>query len=489
MNNRSQSHDSITLLSEQQSSDSQFEELSLSSGGLKWVVSLGYRRWKDFDLGNQPGQDFAVVRGGVDHVVGVVADGVSQSFYGNIASKSLSTALVEMLWGNRVQPLSETSLKERLGELAKKVNDEVEEFNIPPSLGRIHQDALENMRRQGSQAVFAAFVLNLGKGDLTLYQVSDVNALVHYFNGSGEQIRAPKTGRWSTAATGRLHLRMSRRSDVSGIVIKSDGIGEDWGRTLGEAVINKTSFEQLANDFAGSDDVSFIAIRIDGKHYPEIYSGGSLAIAARNTAADPIPAPSIEEIPAEQLIPTRHSRRDTLLVGVGLVAGVVVAIISMSFYSWRQGKLNRVESKARTEAEVSAVPTPPSRVEKEESKEEGTHNALKAESQNHNDGAKTSQQRSGRHRRMSRSSGAALAKKEAPSAKKKSDSPKTAGQSGTGTAPSANKRNDNTNQKAISPSNLGQTNNPPRKLDTKSVTPGSDSVNKANLNNNRRIKP
>src|SRR6185295_2679194 len=90
------------IISEQQSDAIQFEELCIESvkGNAEDCVSvsLGYRRCKDFDEGNQPGQDFASVRGDKHYIVGVVADGVSQSFYGNLAAAYLSQFLLGYLW-------------------------------------------------------------------------------------------------------------------------------------------------------------------------------------------------------------------------------------------------------------------------------------------------------------------------------------------------------------------------------------------------------
>src|SRR5215213_5656161 len=83
--------------SEQQSYETQHLHLAVPSEAAETAVHvyLGYRRCAEFDEGNQPGQDYAVVRVGDGYVVGVVADGVSRSFYGNLAAESLSTWLVD----------------------------------------------------------------------------------------------------------------------------------------------------------------------------------------------------------------------------------------------------------------------------------------------------------------------------------------------------------------------------------------------------------
>jgi hypothetical protein len=50
---------------------------------------MGYRRSLGFDERNNPGQDYAVIRAESSYIVGIVADGVSQSFYGDLAAYHL----------------------------------------------------------------------------------------------------------------------------------------------------------------------------------------------------------------------------------------------------------------------------------------------------------------------------------------------------------------------------------------------------------------
>src|SRR5215210_5431056 len=167
----------IELWSDQQSGEVQYERESFPIGrrgsDQKIDVFLGYRRSLDFDTRNNPGQDFAAVRGDNDgYVVGVVADGVSQSFYGNLAAYYLSESLLDTLWKQRKRPPSENDLERELRELERKVATEVvENHPIPDDLVPLHRESLEDKRSKGSQTVFASFVLDASRKRLHLYQV------------------------------------------------------------------------------------------------------------------------------------------------------------------------------------------------------------------------------------------------------------------------------------------------------------------------------
>src|SRR5207244_2080033 len=108
---RQMDSDGDTVRCEQLSSEAQYEEKTWSSSSYSCVVSVGYRRCRDFDLSNQPGQDYAAAQSDSNYVVGVVADGVSQSFYGNLGAETLSEGLLEELWNCRHATFDQTSFE------------------------------------------------------------------------------------------------------------------------------------------------------------------------------------------------------------------------------------------------------------------------------------------------------------------------------------------------------------------------------------------
>jgi hypothetical protein len=230
MVSRVKTNEFTEVSSEQRSGEVQYESFltDIPDSIQKIDVSLGYRRSIDFDEGDNPGQDFATVRSGEGYVVGVVADGVSQSFYGDLAAYYLSEWLTDRLWQERATAPSASRLERELKELERKFATEVvERVQIPDHVALMLRQSLEDTRRKGSQTVFAAFVLDVRENRLHLYQVGDADALVHFPDKGPKLIQAPSKGRWSSAGKSELHLRKGLYEGASGVVIRSDGAGQD----------------------------------------------------------------------------------------------------------------------------------------------------------------------------------------------------------------------------------------------------------------------
>jgi Protein phosphatase 2C len=333
----------VELSAEQCSNETQYESLcgDPAEGDRRLQVALGYRRCLDFDEGNHPGQDYATVRIGEGYIVGIVADGVSQSFYGNIAAQRVSQWLLEKLWRHRKRPPHQKSLERALTSLEKQTATEIESVQIPEHIPEIMRTALEKTRTSGSQTVFAAFVSN-GKGAVRLYLVGDITAVLHDPAGGVEVIKAPPKGRWSTAGKSRLEMLVTDRTGLSNIVIKSDGMNSDWGLSSSDDTITKDAFEQIATELAGKDDVSFIAAtRLNTQRV-------SADVAAESNTTTPRPdlsppAESLDAHPAAVIkmgveasretinsppVPPKNpvNWRDLALIIAGVVLGYVLAM-------------------------------------------------------------------------------------------------------------------------------------------------------------------
>jgi Protein phosphatase 2C len=332
----------VELSAEQRSNETQYESFcSDTAGGDHSVrVSLGYRRCLDFDEGNHPGQDYATVRIGGDYIVGIVADGVSQSFYGNIAAQRVSQWLLEKLWNHRSHPPDQKILERALTGLEKHIAPEIESVQIPEHVSEIMKTALEKTRASGSQTVFAAFVSN-GKGAVRLYQVGDITAVLHNSAGEVEVIKAHPKGRWSSAGKSRFEMLVTDRTGLSSILIKSDGMNNDWGLNSTDDRITKDAFEQSAPELAGKDDVSFIAVT-------QLNTRSVHADAVLDSITTPRPdAPSPANVPDKhqsvlgegeikvigervksQSLPAKNPARwrDAALIIVGVVLGFAIAL-------------------------------------------------------------------------------------------------------------------------------------------------------------------
>lgn len=299
----------FSCYSQQKTEETQYKShfIKLPENAQEVFLSLGYRRCCDFDEGDKPGQDFAILRSDEEHVVGVVADGVSQSFYGNIAAKKVGQRLLDFLWQNRCAPPSKNHTQQILSELEKRTKLDIDKFSLPEDIEGVIRDVLEEKREIGSQTVFAAFLLDVKNRFVWLYQVGDVIALVEKQNGEKEVIESVPDGRWSSGGKSDLKLKLTNANNIKSIIIKSDG-ATDWGETLDREEISK--FQSIAKHLAVKDDVSYIAV---------IYSGVATTSVSEPAQKDTVkpdkqkenatkvkkPEPSIIDIPKE--IPPKNN--------------------------------------------------------------------------------------------------------------------------------------------------------------------------------------
>ncbi len=250
--------------SEQRSGKVQYTPFQIRGlrGGIEVTGAWGYRRCLDFEADNSCGQDFCAVRGDVGYVVGIVADGVSQSYYGDIAAREVSQKVMDYLWQKRAQPPAEEDFAQWLLALAGEVDPVVQETRpANPNL----EEALAPVReKKGSRAVFAAFLLDFRgpREDLTLYQVGDIFSWVFHRKNGRQEEKADANGRWASRGQSDLRLRVTPLHDVAGIVIHSDGLRKVWAESLAKPWVSEQVFQAEADERAKVDDLSFIALEI-----------------------------------------------------------------------------------------------------------------------------------------------------------------------------------------------------------------------------------
>ncbi|HSU17515.1 protein phosphatase 2C domain-containing protein [Longimicrobium sp.] len=232
--------------------------------GRALALALGYRRAHEFDRGDHPGQDFAALRAAGRRVVGVVADGVSQSFFGEIAARAVATGLLDFLWSRAGTPPGPRETVAELERLAAGALAEVEAVHIPEHLPEMQRTALARQRADaGSQTVFAALVYDAETGRARLYQVGDAGVVLFGTGEAGTPV-APEhpRARWSTHSAEALRLEVRDYRGVQGAVLRSDGARE-FGDLRGDPSA-ADAFRARAEELAGYDDVSFVAVQADG---------------------------------------------------------------------------------------------------------------------------------------------------------------------------------------------------------------------------------
>jgi hypothetical protein len=282
------------LVSDPSLSSVQFETRRVETPeGRAIQLSLGYRRSIDFDERNDPGQDFAVVHAEGNYAVGVLSDGVSQSFFGEIAARCVAEGLADFLLQRPDDPPTAEAMAEHLEGLAARAKLDVDRRELPGDIPELQRAALERIRAGGSQSVFAAFVFDVGRETVNLYHVGDAGIVLHNHTSGEQGVPEPADakGRWGTHGNSALYLRASRYTGVHGVVLRSDG-ARDWGDVL-DSTFSRDAFEERAPDLAGFDDVSFVSAEIKGA-----FGQAPLAQVTTRVAAAPrpksVPEPKLE---------------------------------------------------------------------------------------------------------------------------------------------------------------------------------------------------
>ncbi len=249
--------DEYTIAAVQKSGGVQYGHVPVSFAGGKAIATLGYRRYIDCDQKDAPGQDYAVIRGDRQHLIGVIADGVGQSFYGNLAAEKVGTWLLEYLWKERTNLPDSDALELELKEAERAFSSEIANVSLA-HLPAWHQTALERTRQAGSQSVLAAFVWRMALQRARVYVVGDINVLA-LRQGRAEKIQADPKGRWSSAGKSNLHLLTTDLDCVSAILLKTDGADPEWGLDIALETADADEFARMASARANNDDVSFVA--------------------------------------------------------------------------------------------------------------------------------------------------------------------------------------------------------------------------------------
>jgi hypothetical protein len=245
------------LAATQKSGDTQYGSVSVpaADGGMR--ATLGYRRYFDCDATDTAGQDYAVARGDQQYLVGVLADGVGQSFYGDLAAERVGTRLLRQLWEQRTSPPDNVQLESDLRQAEHEFSEVIAKVSLD-HLPEWQRPALEATRRAGSQSVFAAFIWDFVRQNGYLYQVGDITALVTR-NGVLTKVQSEPRGRWSSAGKSQLHLLVTPLELVTGILLKTDGADPAWGNQIEAETADTASFAAMAATRAANDDVSFVA--------------------------------------------------------------------------------------------------------------------------------------------------------------------------------------------------------------------------------------
>jgi hypothetical protein len=238
-----------------------------------------YARSADSRAADETGQDYLTFSESGTWFAFALCDGVSQSFFGDIAARVLGDGLLKWLEGlpsaELVRPGE--ALVGFLGELTRRATEWVQEYPIPEEISPMLQEVLEEKRALGSEATFLCGRIDLPgaglpEGRLLLAWMGD--SRLRFWGPAGE--RSAELGdtfhtdqRWSTRrgpVNGRPHLFVAplasggRQLEVVRVLAYSDGLAALDEHH--EAPTNVALRELIATaaESATSDDISLLEI-------------------------------------------------------------------------------------------------------------------------------------------------------------------------------------------------------------------------------------
>lgn len=243
-----------------------------------------YHRSQDSRIANASGQDFVAYQSDGRRLAFIICDGVSTSYFGNIAAKFLGERLLEWMYDSlpQLEQDKETilsALDDFLNSLTIEGSSREEEQEISPDLPEPLKQSLERKKERGSQTTFACGYLEvpwldnpknhasnftlawLGNTEIRAWQVSESADIEINLQADWNE-----KSRWSTRLgilDGKVHLHLDTAENVRRVLVYSDGLVQ-----LREILDSGLTEEQLDLEVANldstpeSDDISLIEIEI-----------------------------------------------------------------------------------------------------------------------------------------------------------------------------------------------------------------------------------
>jgi hypothetical protein len=250
------------------------------SSGPGYSYRYAYARSADSRTADETGQDYLTFSEGPAWFAFALCDGVSQSFFGDVAARILGDSILRWLEG---VPAAADSF--RLGELFRDYLQRltegatrwVQEYPMPEGISPMLREVLEQKRGMGSEATFACGRIDLPgsslpQGRLLLAWMGD--SRLRFWGPGGE--RSGELGdnfrteqRWSTSrgpVNGRPHVFAEPLTGSDGqpqvvrLLAYSDGLSllDDQRESLTD--IELQDLVATAGESATSDDISVLEV-------------------------------------------------------------------------------------------------------------------------------------------------------------------------------------------------------------------------------------
>jgi len=252
-----------------------------------------YSRSADSQAHLDKGQDYLTFHENGKRLIFALCDGVSQSFYGDLAAHLLGDALVYWLW-KRTPTLVETLQKDLeafVDSLVEPASKQVETYPIPSDLAPMIYQVLEQKRAVGSESTFVAGLFDFAAGQLFLAWMGDSRLRLWGKDGEitgrlGDAFHTQE--RWSTrrGRIGDLHTLSMPLGELRYLIAYSDGLAKldkVMARHFRDASIDSIIEDALLQP--ESDDTSFF----------EVWSGGQRPVEHPPLSASPDVKLDVEE--------------------------------------------------------------------------------------------------------------------------------------------------------------------------------------------------
>lgn len=223
-----------------------------------------YARSRDSQIANTSGQDFIAYRYTAERIAFAVCDGVSQSFYGEIAARFLGLRLVDFLWNTDAAniPPFLVALNQSLNDWTADASAVVQAKTFRPNLPEMQKVALERKRENGSETMFVAGCIDRRASRIALCWMGDMRLWL--WDHAMQSVDIPGAvwetrERWSSRLgpkNGSAHGCIMPLTGITHITAHSDGVG-DYGPQFSE--ISQDLLNSMVDDLkagAASDDIS-----------------------------------------------------------------------------------------------------------------------------------------------------------------------------------------------------------------------------------------
>jgi hypothetical protein len=247
------------------------------SAHLKWRHT--YARAEECRAAGEPGQDYLAFEDDPQTFVFALCDGVSQSFFGDLAARLLGNRLLDWLRRSLPETMDpgtiEGALADCLSGLTVAATEQIRAYALPPDLPELIADVLREKQAQGSESTFVCGRIDqpgraFPTGRVTLAWMGDSRLRV--WGASAE--RTAELGdtfhtneRWSSTAgavRGRPHAFVSPVRTPAGaplvtrLMAYSDGLAALDRTTHSVSDPELDSIVESTRSEPGSDDISFL---------------------------------------------------------------------------------------------------------------------------------------------------------------------------------------------------------------------------------------